>query len=111
MVMTKIFVVLWSRIEGGKQTIKGSFKTTRAAKAYVNQMKEYDGGWFVVRPYTDVDFITPLKRLVKVIRNHEVGDWSPIADEIFDAEEAIKEAANLTDKTLLRDTKSALKAK
>ena len=54
-------------------------------------MEGYDGGWFVVRPYTDVDFISPLKDLVKVIRNFECGDYSPIMDELFDAEEAIEQ--------------------
>jgi len=89
--MAKVFVVLWSRTESGKQDIKGTFKTARQAKAYVRQMEGYDGGWFVVRPYTDVDFISPLKHLVKVIRNFECGDYSPIMDELFDAEEAIEQ--------------------
>ena len=33
--------------------------------------------------------LQPLKDLVRVIRNYEVGDYSPIMDELFDAEEAI----------------------
>ena len=86
-----VFVVLWSRTEGGKQEIKGTFKTSRSAKIYVKQMEPYDGGWFTVRPYTDNDdFLKPLKDLVKVIRKFEVGDYSPIMDELFDAEEAIR---------------------
>lgn len=34
--------------------------------------------------------LTSLKDLVRVIRNFEVGDYSPIMDELFDAEEAIE---------------------
>jgi hypothetical protein len=34
--------------------------------------------------------LKPLKDLVRVIRNFEVGDYSPIMDELFDAEEAIE---------------------
>ena len=34
--------------------------------------------------------LQPLKALVRVIRNFEVGDYSPIMDELFDAEEAIE---------------------
>jgi hypothetical protein len=37
-----------------------------------------------------VDLLTPLKDLVKVIRNFECGDYSPIMDELFDAESAIR---------------------
>lgn len=88
--MAKVFIILWSRTEGGKQNIKGVFKTARQAKAYVRQADKHEGGWFAVRPYTDVDLITPLKDLVRVIRNFECGDYSPIMDELFDAEEAIE---------------------
>ena len=37
-----------------------------------------------------------LKDLVKCIRNGELGDFSPLMDEIFDSEHAIKEAEELT---------------
>lgn len=36
-----------------------------------------------------------LKDLVKCIRNGELGDYSPLMDEIFDSEHAIKEAEEL----------------
>jgi hypothetical protein len=36
-----------------------------------------------------------LKDMVKCIRNFELGDFSPIMDEIFDSEHAIKEAEPL----------------
>jgi hypothetical protein len=36
--------------------------------------------------------LEPLKDLVRVIRNFECGDYSPIMDELFDAEDAIKSA-------------------
>jgi hypothetical protein len=36
-----------------------------------------------------VDLLTPLKDLVHVIRDFQCGDYSPIMDEIFDAEHAI----------------------
>jgi hypothetical protein len=39
-----------------------------------------------------VDLLTPLKDLVRVIRNFEVGGYSPIMDELFDAEHAIRVA-------------------
>lgn len=33
-----------------------------------------------------------LSSLIKCIRNFELGDYSPLMDEIFDSEDAIKEA-------------------
>lgn len=50
-IVTEVFIVLWSRTEGGDETIKGAFKTARQAEKYVKQMEGYEGGWFVVRPY------------------------------------------------------------
>lgn len=37
-----------------------------------------------------------LKDLIKCIRDGELGDYSPLMDEIFDSEHAIKEAESLT---------------
>lgn len=39
-----------------------------------------------------VDLLNPLKDLVRCIRNGQLGDFSPLMDEIFDAEHAIRMA-------------------
>lgn len=39
-----------------------------------------------------VDLLTPLKDLVRCIRDFQLGDYSPLMDEIFDAEHAIRMA-------------------
>jgi len=39
---------------------------------------------------TRVDLLTPLKELVRVIREFQCGDYSAIMDEVFDAEHAIR---------------------
>ncbi len=39
-----------------------------------------------------VDLLTPLKDLVRCIRDFQLGDYSPLYDEIFDAEHAIRMA-------------------
>jgi hypothetical protein len=88
----RAFLVLWSRTKKGKQQIKGVHTTFRRAKSAAKFAEQYDGGWFAVKEFTSVDLLTPLKQLAKVVRNCEAGDWSPIADELFDAEDAIEEA-------------------
>ena len=45
--------------------------------------------------------LQPLKDLVKVIRNFECGDYSPIMDEIFDAEYAIREVEKVSQNRVL----------
>jgi hypothetical protein len=37
-----------------------------------------------------VDLLTPLEELVRVIKEFRCGDYSPIMDEVFDAEHAIR---------------------
>ena len=39
-----------------------------------------------------------LKAIIKCIRNFELGDYSPLMDEIFDSEHAIKLAQPLSKK-------------
>lgn len=41
-------------------------------------------------PIKHVNLLDPLDNLVRVIRNMECGDYSPIMDELFDAEHAIR---------------------
>ena len=89
-----VFVVLWSRTEHGKQNIRGIYKTLRQAKAAIKEATPYEGGWFTSKEYSSVDLLEPLKDLVRVLRNFEVGDYSPIMDELFDAESAIRIAEN-----------------
>ena len=43
-------------------------------------------------PIKHVDLLTPLKDLVRCIRDGQLGDFSPLMDEIFDAEHAIRMA-------------------
>jgi hypothetical protein len=89
-----VFIVLWSRTEHGKQEIRGAHKTLRQAKSAIKQLEVYEAGWFVAREYeyapNHVTMYRALKDMVKVIRNFECGDYSPIMDELFDAEEAIR---------------------
>jgi len=47
-----------------------------------------------------VDLLTPLKDLVRCIRAGQLGDFSPLMDEIFDAEHAIRMAENKAKKGL-----------
>ena len=52
------------------------------------------------KAFQHVDLLGPLKDLVNVIRNFEVGDYSPIMDELFDAEHAIRLAEGKPEKGL-----------
>lgn len=38
------------------------------------------------------EVLKQLKELVRCIRNNELGDYSPLMDEIFDSEAAIRDA-------------------
>jgi hypothetical protein len=55
-----------------------------------------DGGHFeIVRPCNNPkckEVLHQLKELVRCIREFQLGDYSPLMDEIFDSEAAIKEA-------------------
>jgi len=47
-----------------------------------------------------VDLLTPLKDIVRCIRDFQLGDYSPLYDEIFDAEHAIRMAERKPQKGL-----------
>ena len=94
--LSSVYVVLWSCTKHGKPAIRGVYATLRQTKAAIKQAESHEAGWFVARRYEyapiHVTMYKALKDLVKVIRNFEVGDYSPIMDELFDAEDAIKKA-------------------
>lgn len=45
-----------------------------------------------------INLLSPLKELVRVIRDFQCGDYSPIMDEIFEAEHAIRLADGMAEK-------------